>query len=167
MSQSQPQQTAMNSPSSQFSKGELSFGSIYLISATLIVLAVVLGLLNFHINRYYCPHSNNDISEAYTQVLLEVRDDARMASAIKSQNHNTSFLNSNGDILSSYSFAKGSLIKTAPTLSKPKTLITNVKELEFWPNHQLPNLVSLKIVPNSTEDIPFFTSFALRGYINE
>jgi hypothetical protein len=146
---------------------ELSFGSIYLIAATLMVLAVSMTLLNFHINHYYSDHSDNDIAEAYTRILLEVRDDARMASAILTQSNSTSFLNLNGDILSTYSFVNGELIKTAPTLSKPKTLLQDIKSLDFWINAQLPNLASLKIIPNSTENIPFFTSFALRGYTNE
>ncbi len=147
--------------------GQFSFDSIYLIIAAFVVVAVGVTLLNFHINRYYSANSNNDISEVYTKILMEVRDDAKLASRIKLQGQTTSFLNQNDDIISSYSLEDGKLIKTNPTLSKPKTLITNLNTAEFWTNQQLPNLVSLRLTPNTEEDIPFFTSFALRGYTHE
>ena len=147
--------------------GALKLESLLPITAALIIAVALFGCFRFYTLKLNPVSDVLDINSKYTDILLEMRADTLLtAKAIVGEN-NVTLLNAKKENIASYAITDGKLIRTDHSKKSEKILIDKLKNGAFWTNANLPNLLTVRLLPADPAEIPFFTSFALRGYKHE
>lgn len=148
-------------------KGALKLESLLPITAALIIAVALFGCFRFYTLKLNPVSDVLDINSKYTDILLEMRADTLLtAKAIVGEN-NVTLLNAKKENIASYAITDGKLIRADHSKKSEKILIDKLKNGAFWTNANLPNLLTVRLIPADPAEIPFFTSFALRGYRHE
>jgi hypothetical protein len=148
-------------------KGAFKLESLLPITAALIIAVTLFACFRFYTVKLNPISDVLDINAKYTDIVLEMRADTLItAKAVVSENKVT-LVNANKENISTYAITDGKLIRTDHSKKSEKVMIDKLKTGAFWTNVKLPNLLTVRLLPADTAEIPFFTSFALRGYKHE
>ena len=148
------------------SAGFLSFESILATAFIIIFAMTVYSVYQFYSMRQESTIDPNDITKAYTYLLETLRHDSRLASAYTIVDEDILLKDSHGNEIASYRLMNNSLVRFEQNQTG-RTIIENINQVEFRTHPYQPNLLMVKVFPINTMDIPFFTSFAMRGEKDE
>ncbi len=143
-------------------RGELSFEGILGVAFISVILATALAVAQFYKARNPADPENHDITASYNIILTTLREDAQTAAVAEIASDSLTLYNSQSDLISRYAFIGGNLQRFDKS-EKGEILLKGVESVFFKTGEDLPNLLTVKIMPADRMDIPFFTSFALRG----
>ncbi len=146
--------------------GELSFEGILGLAVLSLVIATAIAIIQFYNVRNPVNGTSFDITQSYNLILTSLREDAQIAAMAELASGSVSLLDSNSDLISRYALAEGNLLRFDKA-GNSLTLLKEVESASFSIDENLSNLLTVKIMPADRMDMPFFTSFALRGINND
>ncbi len=146
--------------------GELSFEGILGIAFLTMLAATAIAVLQFHNARQPGSQLEADITTGYNQVLASMREDARIAVKGDCAADGVSLFDAQNSLIAVYRLVKDSFYRFDKT-GNGKLLINRIEKASFRLHPHLNNLLLITLLPADTMQIPFFTSFALRGVANE
>ncbi len=144
------------------SAGELSFEGILGLAFVSLIIATLIAVAQFYSLRNPDNVDTADITQSYNLILTSLREDAQIAATAETASDSVSLYNSQSDLISRYLFTDQSLIRL-DNQGKGQPLLKNIESVRFSTDENLNNLLTVNIMPANRMDIPFFTSFALRG----
>lgn len=148
------------------SSGELSFEGILAVAFFSLILATLIAVLQFYKIRNPSEGAAYDITRSYNLILTSLREDAQVAAVAETASNSVALFNSQSDLISRYVCSGDSLLRF-DSQGKELSLLKGVESVCFSTGENLSNLLTVKIMPANRMDIPFFTSFALRGINND
>jgi hypothetical protein len=146
----------------QHRRGELSFDHIIAIAFLAVILATGLAVLQFHLSRQIEKRIDQDVTIGYNLVLQYLRQDTQVGSSFEMLNDGVAIKRADNTQVSAYRTIEGSLYRFDKNEQK-KLLIGSLDKASFRQHPELNNLLLVTLLPTDRMQIPFFTSFALRG----
>ncbi len=148
-------------------KGELSFDAILAIAIITLLFATVIAVLQFQNSQNPPPESGKDIIASYDLLLKSLRHDAKFAARFKPSDDGKSVIlfSSNNEKISQYTLIDTNLFRVEA--GKEQLLCSKIGLANFKLHPELENLLITTLLPEDKMQIPFFTSFALRGTPDE
>lgn len=148
--------------------GIINLESILAIVITLMLILTGVAAYSYYVGKISNTAQQENIVNKYTKLLISIREDALMAAKANIEENKFTLIDKSDKTIASYMFENGIFTRIAnnPEIA-PKNFLSNVKEVKFWLNAKYPNLLSVELTTQNDDDIPFFTSFALRCYKNE
>lgn len=137
----------------------------------IMALAVVIAAILF-VSHKYCDNKNSTvfvkqtIADKYNNILSTIRSDTKKAESVSIDGNAFSLLEKDLKVFARYEF-KNNTFSRIDSVGNVFALLDDVKLASFSTESDLPNLLTIRILPNDEKAIPFFTSFALRGFDND
>ena len=142
-------------------RGELSFEAIFALALFAIVLTTSMAVYRFHNSQNSPTPDSENIIGIYDMILTSIRTDTKIADELTTTKNGFDLFQNN-QLISSYNFMNGSLYRTEED-GKGTILISNLEKASFKQHPELNRLLMVTLLPSDSSQIPFFTSFALRG----
>jgi hypothetical protein len=142
-------------------KGELSFEAIIGMAFLAVFLTTLMAVYQFYTVQSPKRTDVSDVVTSYNLVLESIRADARFADSMKLTDNGVELIEK-GKLLAGYHFISGNLYRT-DIENKGNILMGRLEKAVFMAHPQLSKLLMVKLLPEDKMQIPFFTSFALRG----
>jgi hypothetical protein len=146
--------------------GELSFEGILWLAFFCLIAATVIAIIQFYNVRNPASGKGFDITQSYNLILTNMREDSQIAAVAEPASDSVTLLDCNSDLVSRYALTGGQL-QRFDNQGTSLVLLEKVESASFTTDENLKNLLTVKILPSDPMDIPFFTSFALRGINND
>lgn len=146
-------------------KGKIDQDITLAFSFISIILILSVVTSRYCYSNYVIKPTQKSIIAQYNNIINQFRKDSYIASKVEIATGTLSFLDSASNIFSKYELNGKNLLRYDKS-NKLSTIFENVESLSFTTNKDTPNLVTVRIYPINKNEIPFFTSFALRGYSN-
>ncbi|MBF0405936.1 MAG: hypothetical protein HQM10_01175 [Candidatus Riflebacteria bacterium] len=141
----------------------LSFEGIMIFSIVVmfcITVYVLFNILNPSTNTEDKP---SQLILVYQKILEKMDRDIRFADSFSLTEKVLELKRSDGKTVS-FLIENGSLYYSETNDSAARSLlIDGLNQAKFWSHPDLPNLISVLLVPSDRMGFPFFTSFAVRG----
>ena len=130
----------------------------------IVILLVTVSASIICYNNYTSdkPNQKNIIS-VYNNIVNNIRLDARRAVSVITTKESFSFFDKDSKEICKYELKDGNLVRYGND-NNISMLLEKVESLSFTTQENLPNLLTVRIFPEDKNEIPFFTSFALRGF---
>ena len=144
------------------SAGELSFEGILGLAFVSLIIATLIAVAQFYSLRNHGSGDSADITQSYNLILTTLREDSQIAATAETASDSVALYNCQNDLISRYLFADRNLVRVDNQGNSHK-LLDNIESVRFSTDENLNNLLTVNIMPANRMDIPFFTSFALRG----
>ena len=129
-----------------------------------IVLLISCGL--FYYNNFCSETNNKNIIASYNYMVTNFRQDSHQAVAAITASDSVILLDKNADQLCKYELKDNNLFRYDKN-NKETTIFEKIESLSFTVSDNQPNLLTIRIYPADKNELPFFTSFALRGLNND
>lgn len=142
-------------------KGELSFETIIGLAFLAVFLTTLMAVYQFKLSQSPERIEVTDVVTSYNHVLETLRIDSRFASNLSLTQDGVDLM-SGENIFTSYRFMNGNLYRTDAT-GKGSILMSKLEKASFRVHPNLNNLLMVTLLPEDKMQIPFFTSFAMRG----
>jgi hypothetical protein len=142
--------------------GELSFDSIITLAFITVIVATGLAMLQFHLSRQVEQRIDQDITFGYNLVLQHMRHDTRIGSRYEIASDGVAIINENDQPVAIYRLIDKSLYRFDAS-EKGQLIINHLEKASFRLHNELNNLLLVTLLPIDRMQLPFFTSFALRG----
>ncbi len=110
------------------------------------------------------PNQKNIIS-IYNNIVNAIRLDARRAVKAITEKDAFTLFDKNSVTICRYELKDGNLVRYDKD-NKLSIMMEKIESLSFTTQENLPNLLTVRIFSADKNEIPFFTSFALRGFDN-
>ncbi len=143
-------------------RGELSFDGIIILAFISVLVATGLAVLQFHYSQQLEQRVDQDVTIGYNLILLHLRQDTRMGSRYEIITDGVSIIGANNKPVAAYRLIDKSLYRFDEG-EKKQLLISHLEKASFRLHHELKNLLLVTLLPLDRMQLPFFTSFALRG----
>lgn len=143
-------------------QGELSFEGILGIAFLTLLAATMIAVLQFHFARQLGNGIEDDITVSYNSLLKNMRHDTSIASTFECASDSVKLFDSQGQLIAFYKTMNKGLFRF-DIAGKGELMINHVENTSFRPHPELKNLIIATVLPVDKMQIPFFTSFALRG----
>lgn len=147
-------------------RGELSFEGILSMAFLSVIIATIIAVLQFYEARKPGNSDNFDITQSYNTILTSLREDSQTAAIAEISSDSVNLLDSQSDQICRYAVIDNNLCRLDKS-GKGEILLKQVESASFKTSDGLDNLLTVKILPADKMEIPFFTSFALRGVNND
>ena len=146
-------------------KGKIDSDAL-LVSFYVFFILVISIVVSIHCyNNYIIKPSQKSIIAVYNNIIIQFRKDSYLASKVEIASGTLTFFDNSLNILSKYELDGNRIVRLDKT-NKKTTIFEDIESYSFNTNKDLPNLVTVRIYPADKKEIPFFTSFALRGCCN-
>ncbi len=142
-------------------KGELSFEAILGMAFLAIFITTLMAVYQFYLSQNPQQIDSKDVVTSYNLILENFRTDAKFADTIKALPDGVEFYAAQ-KLLATYRFMNGNLYRT-DTEGKGSILMNRLEKATFRIHPELQKLLTVTLLPADKMQIPFFTSFALRG----
>ncbi len=146
-------------------KNKFSYEKLFLLIIILVMLVLVVKCSITCYNNYASEPDLKNTIFAYNNIISKLRFDCRYANSAKVASNSLVLYDKNSKILCQYELKEGNLSRLDKN-NNASTIFKNIESLSFYTGKDLPNLVTVRIYPADRKEIPFFTSFALRGLEN-
>jgi len=143
-------------------KGELSFEGILGIAFFTLLVAALIAVLQFHYSRQLGTGVEDDITASYNSLLKNMRSDAGIARTFECASDSAKLFDPEGRLIAFYKTMNNGLFRFDNS-GKGELIINHVESVSFRAHPNLKNLIITTVLPADKMQIPFFTSFALRG----
>ena len=147
-------------------KGEIDFEWLLSVSFVLIILVAVISSIFFGYNNFYSEINQKNIIASYNNVVTKLRQDSHQAVVAITASASLIMLDKNADQICKYELNDKNLIRYDKD-NKTSIIFENIESLSFNTSENQPNLLTVRIYPADKKEMPFFTSFALRGLNND
>lgn len=141
--------------------GELSFEAILGMAFLAVFLTTIMAVYQFYQAQNPERIDSGDVVTSYNLILETIRNDARYADSMRMLSDGVELLEKE-QLLAAYRFAAGNLYRTDKE-GRGSILMNRLEKATFKIHPQLHNLLMVTLLPSDKMQIPFFTSFALRG----
>lgn len=142
-------------------KGELSFESILGIAFLAIFITTLMAIYQFYLSQNSQRLNSKDVTVSYNLIMENFRTDTKFANSIKLLSNGVEFYSAQ-KLISTYRFMNGNLYRTDAE-GKGSILMSSLEKVSFRIHPKLKKLLTVTLLPIDNMQIPFFTSFALRG----
>ncbi|MBU1108777.1 MAG: hypothetical protein KKB51_19025 [Candidatus Riflebacteria bacterium] len=142
--------------------GELSFESIIALAFLVVIAATAMAILQFHLSRQIEQRVDQDITLGYNLVLLHMRQDARIGQRYEIIPDGVKVIGADEKPIATYQLIDKSMYRSDEN-EKSQLLVSNLEKASFRLHQELNNLLLVTLLPVDRMQLPFFTSFALRG----
>lgn len=142
------------------------FENLLIVTFALVIILVLAVTGLFFYNRTDSVTEKQSITSIYNNILTKIRLDSHQATVVIVNSGSAEFLDKNADKISKYEINNNNLIRFDKN-NKSEILLEGVESASFTTHKKLPNLLTVRIFPADKKEIPFFTSFALRGLNND
>lgn len=140
-------------------KGELSFEAILGMAFLAVFISTMLAVYQFYLAQNPERTDSTDVVTSYTRIFDNFSTDAKFAGSMKLLADGVE-LYEKEKLLATYRFISGNLYRT--NNEGKGTILMNRLEKVIFKSLQT-NLLTVTILPEDKMQLPFFTSFALRG----
>lgn len=147
-------------------KNDTSFENILIATFTLVIFLVIAACGLFFYNRTGSVSEKQSITYVYNNILTNIRLDSHQATVVIVASDSAELLDKNADRISKYEIKDNNLVRLDKN-NQSLVLLEGVESASFTTKKTLPNLLTVRIFPADKKEIPFFTSFALRGLNND
>ena len=145
-------------------KAFLSIETILWVAFAILILMTLYSVQTFYSNKSLSETAKQDIVISYTNLLIELKRDSLTAAYAEISANTLKLFGNQTNLICSYSLKDSILYRISSSTS---SLLYNVASATFSTNEDIPNLLTVCIFPKNESDIPFITSFALRGINND
>lgn len=143
-------------------RGELSFENIITLAFLVVIVATGLAVLQFHLSRQIEQRVDQDITLGYNLVLQHIREDARIGFRYEIIPDGVAIVGASDKPVAQYRLIDKSLYRFDES-EKGQLIVSNLEKANFRLHQELNNLLLVTLLPVDHMQLPFFTSFALRG----
>ncbi len=143
-------------------RGELSLDGIITLAFISVIVATGLAMLQFHLSRQIEQRVDQDITIGYNLVLQNMRQDTRIGCRFEIVDNGVAVIGSSNKPVAVYRMLEKSLYRFDES-EKGQMIISNLEKATFRLHPELSNLLMVTLLPVDRMQLPFFTSFALRG----
>ncbi|PKL50457.1 MAG: hypothetical protein CVV42_02885 [Candidatus Riflebacteria bacterium HGW-Riflebacteria-2] len=143
-------------------RGELSLDGIIILAFITVIVATGLAMLQFHLSRQIEQRVDQDITLGYNLVLINLRQDTRLGNRFEITENGFAIIGDNNKPIAVYRLLEKSLYRFDES-EKGQLIINNLEKASFKLHPELKNLLLVTLLPVDHMQLPFFTSFALRG----
>ena len=147
-------------------KTDSSFENLLILTFALVIILVLVATGLFFYNRTDSVSEKQNITSIYNNILTKMRLDSHQATVVIINPDSAELLDKNADRISKYEIDNNNLFRLDKN-NKSEILLEGVESASFTTHKKLPNLLTVRIFPANKKEIPFFTSFALRGLNND
>ena len=102
----------------------------------------------------------------YNNFLTSFRQDTHQAVVAITASDSVVLLDKNADKICKYELKDNNLVRFDKN-DNMSTVFKSIESLRFSISEKQPNLLTVRVFPSDKKEIPFFTSFALRGLNND
>ncbi|MBR4571560.1 MAG: hypothetical protein IKO19_12955 [Candidatus Riflebacteria bacterium] len=146
--------------------GDIKFEWLMGLPFILIILLPVFACGSFYYNNFYSEINQKNIISSYNYILTRFRQDSHQAVVAITASDSLTLLDKNADQLCKYELNNNNLLRYDKS-NKASVIFENIESLSFIVSEDQPNLLTVRIYPADKKELPFFTSFALRGLNND
>jgi energy-coupling factor transporter transmembrane protein EcfT len=132
----------------------------------LIILILIISCGVFYYNNFYSESNQKNIISSYNYILTRFRQDSHQAVVAITATDSVTLLDKNADQLCKYEL-KNNTLQRYDKKNNVAVIFDNIESLGFTVSDNQPNLLTVRIYPADKKELPFFTSFALRGLNND
>ena len=136
------------------------------ILSSLLILIILIAIISSSIicyNKYRLDEPNKkNIVSIYNNIINNIKSDAKQAITADTQNDSFSLFDNKSNLICKYELKDKNFVRYDKD-KKISVLLEKVESLSFTTQKDVPNLLTVRIFPEDKNEIPFFTSFALRG----
>lgn len=143
-------------------KGKVNQELATLLILIIIILVIIIVCSLTSYNKIINESNPQNVKLVYNNILSQIRYDTRYALSAVIATDSLILLDKNSQQICKYELKDSNLLRTDKN-NKISTLFKNAESVSFTSNKDLSNLLTIRIYPSNKSEIPFFTSFALRG----
>ncbi len=143
-------------------RGELSLDGIITLAFITVMIATGLAVMQFHLSRQVEQRVDHDITLGYNLILQNLRQDTRVGRRFEIIENGVAIIGANGKPTAIYRLIDKALYRFDEG-EKGQLIISNLEKASFRLHPELKNLLLVNLLPVDKMQLPFFTSFALRG----
>ncbi|NLF95711.1 MAG: hypothetical protein GX569_03170 [Candidatus Riflebacteria bacterium] len=143
-------------------RGELSFDGIITLAFITVMVATGLAILQFHLSRQIEQRIDHDVTLGYNLVLQNMRQDTRIGRRFEIIENGVAIIGANEKPTAVYRLIDKALYRFDNS-DKGQLIINKLEKVSFRLHPELKNLLLVTLLPEDSMQLPFFTSFALRG----
>ena len=147
-------------------KGDIKFEWLMGLPFILIILILVFSCGAFYYNNFYSETNQKNIISSYNYILTRFRLDSHQAVVAITASDSLTLLDKNADQLCKYELKNNNLLRYDKS-NNASVIFEKIESLSFTVTENQPNLLTVRIYPADKKELPFFTSFALRGLNND
>ena len=136
--------------------------TFYLFLLIIVLLVAVISCSISCYNTFISEPDPKNTILAYNNIINKFRYDTRFAVSAVIATDSLSLLDNNSNQICKYELKDNNILRTDKN-NNISTIFKKVESISFTLSKNLPNLVTVRIYPADKQEIPFFTSFALRG----
>ena len=148
-------------------KGEINLEWLLGISFILIILVIVVSTGFFYYNHFTLESNQKNMISSYNYIVTTFRQDAHQAVAAVTASNSLILFDKNADQLCKYELNNNNNLVRFDKNNKPATIFEGIESLCFTIPENQQNLLTVRFFPADKKEMPFFTSFALRGLNND
>ena len=147
-------------------KGDIKFEWLIGFPFVLIIIILIISCGAFYYNNFCSETNQKNIISSYNFMLTKFRQDSHQAVAAITATDSLILLDKNADQLCKYELKNNTLLRFDKK-NKSDVIFDNIESLCFTVSDDQQNLLTVRIYPSDKKELPFFTSFALRGLNND
>ncbi|GAB4273920.1 MAG: hypothetical protein Kow0029_13910 [Candidatus Rifleibacteriota bacterium] len=145
-------------------RGELSFEGILGLAFLAVLLTTIMAVYQFHVAQSPRQVETTNVVSSYNLVLESLGEDTKYADSMQMTPEGVDLIEKNR-IFAKYRFMNGNLYRIDAS-DRGSILIGKLDKAIFRTHPELKKLLMVTLLPQDKMQIPFFTSFALRGSEN-
>jgi len=143
-------------------RGELSFDAIMTLAFITVMLATGLAVLQFHLSLKIESRVDQDVTIGYNLFLQHMREDTRFGRQFEILQNGVAVIGSNNQPVAFYRLINQNLYRFDDG-EKGELIVSHLEKASFRLHKEFNNLLLTTLLPIDRMQIPFFSSFALRG----
>ena len=145
---------------------KVEFDGLLVFAFVIIGLVIVISCGFFCYNNFLVESNQKNVIASYNNIVTSFRQDTHQAVVAITASDSVVLLDKNADKICKYELKDNNLVRFDKN-DNMSTVFKSIESLCFSTNEKQPNLLTVRVFPADKKEIPFFTSFALRGLNND
>ena len=143
-------------------KGKVNQELATLLTLIIVILVIIIICSFATYNKIIDESNPQNVKLVYNNIFSKMKYDTRYAVSAIVATDSLILLDKNLQQICKYELKDNNIVRTDKN-NKISTLFEKVESVSFTSGKDLSNLITIRIYPSNKYEIPFFTSFALRG----
>lgn len=144
-------------------RGKVNSELILLLALIIILFVAITSYSMSSYKKFMVEPSKKNTKVIYNNIITHFKNDTYLAGSAVTASDSLTLFDKTSKNLCKYELKDKNFLRTDNN-NKTVTLLENVESVSFSFGKDLPNLIIIRIYPSDKYEIPFFTSFALRGF---
>ena len=143
-------------------RGKVDSELILLLALIIVLFVAIIGYSMSCYKKFMVEPGKKNTKVIYNNIITHFKNDTYLAYSAATASNSLTLFDKTSKSLCKYELKDKNFLRIDN--NKTVTLLENVESVSFSFGKDLPNLITVRVYPSDKYEIPFFTSFALRGF---